>query len=360
MVFIMKRIYLLVMILFFIIVFNIYPNTYTNSSIDKYLLFTINATIDNSPITMHIKIKNPDSIMEGKISSIKGHYKYDSINIPIQLEGNIDKKSMTIKSPNSELFAFTFNENQLYDIINSKSEIYFNLNGKWRNRDKSAECNIKTIKFVHSIYEVYIEKEYKENSGSMGGIYIENKSLAIYKGSLTNITLNQLISEINNNLDANLKTNNSTNNLHYTEFAVLSDYFDDKILSIRNYSDGYYGENGIIYKSYVTILTIDSLVKIYNYLGNLVYDTKEFRNFLKNKIKEQNPNYDNDNFGEYFDEYISSLNYAEIYFNTDASVTIHFFFGKEKLEYSFININIRELKPYIKPDSFYSYLIPNF
>ena len=355
----MKRIYLLIMILFFIIVFNIYPNTSENSYMDKYLLLTFNGTIDKSPITMHIKIKNPDSIIDGKISSIKGHYKYDSINIPIQLEGNIDKKSMTIKSPNNELFAFTFNENQLYDIINSKSEIYPNLNGKWRNRDKSAECNIKTIKFVHSIYEVYIEKEYKENAGSMGGIYIEDKSLAIYKGSLTNITLNQLISEINDNLDENLNTNNTTNNLSYTEFAALSDYFDDKILSIKNYSDGYYGENGIVYKSYVTILTIDSLVKIYNYLGNLVYDTKEFRIFLKNKIKEQNPNYDNDNFGEYFDEYITSLNYAEIYFNTDASVTVHFFFGKEKLEYSFININIQELKPYIKPDSFYSYLFSN-
>ncbi|MEI0559833.1 hypothetical protein [Brachyspira intermedia] len=352
----MKRIYLLVMILFFIIVFNIYPNTSENSSIDKYLLLTIKAIIDNSPITMHIKIKNPDSIIDGKISSIKGHYKYDSINIPIQLEGNIDKKSMTIKTPNNEIFAFSFHENQLYDIINSKSEIYFNLNGKWRNRDKSAECIIKSIKFIHSIYEIYIEKEYKENSGSMGAIYIENKSLAIYKGISTNITLNQLISEINNNLDENLKTNNSTNNLHYTEFAVLSDYFDDKILSIKNYSDGYYGENGIVYKSYVTILTINSLVKIYNYLGNLVYDTKDFRTFLKNKIKEQNPNYDNDNFGEYFDEYITSLNYAEIYFNTDATLTIHFFFGKEKLEYSLINIKISELKPYIKPDSFYSYL----
>ncbi|WP_041177422.1 hypothetical protein [Brachyspira intermedia] len=352
----MKRIYLLVMILFFIIVLNIYPNTSERSSIDKYLLLTIKAIIDNSPITMHIKIKNPDSIIDGKISSIKGHYKYDSINIPIQLEGNIDKKSMTIKTPNNEIFAFNFHEKQLYDIINSKSEIYFNLNGKWRNRDKSAKCIIKSIKFVHSIYEIYIEKEYKKNSGSMGAIYIENKSFAIYKGTSTNITLNQLISEINNNLDENLKTNNYTNNLNYTEFAVLSDYFDDKILSIKNYSDGYYGENGIVYKSYVTILTINSLVKIHNYLGNLVYDTKDFRTFLKNKIKKQNSNYDNDNFGEYFDEYITSLNYAEIYFNTDASVTVHFFFGKEKLEYSFININIEELKPYIKPDSFYSYL----
>ena len=91
----MRRIYL-IMILFFIIVFNIYPNTFDNSSIDKYLLLTLNGTIDKSPITMHIKIKNPDSIIEGKISSIKGHYKYDSINIPIKLEGNIDKKGIDI------------------------------------------------------------------------------------------------------------------------------------------------------------------------------------------------------------------------------------------------------------------------
>ena len=77
---------------------------------------------------------------------------------------------------------------------------------------------------------------------------------------------------------------------------------------------------------------------------------------MKKKIKEQNPNYDNDNFGKYFDEYITSLNYAEIYFNTDATVTIHFFFGREKMKYSFININIQELKTYIKPDSFYNYL----
>ncbi|MEI0508548.1 hypothetical protein [Brachyspira intermedia] len=355
----MKRIYISIIILFFIIVFNIYPNTYTNSSIDKYLLLTINGIIDNSPITMHIKIKNPDSIIDGKISSIKGHYKYDSINIPIKLEGNIDEKSMTIKTPNNEIFAFNFHENQLYDIINSKSEIYFNLNGKWRNKDKSSECIIKSIKFVHSIYEIYIEKEYKENSGSIGGIYIEDKSLAVHKGSLTNITLNQLISDMNNNLNENLKTNNTTNNLSYTEFSTLSDYFDDKIFSIMNYSDGYYGESGIVYQSYVTILSINSLVKINNYLGNLVYDNKDFRTFLKNKIKEQNPNYDNDNFGEYFDEYITSLNYAEIYFNTDAAVTIHFFLGKEKLEYSFINIKINELKPYIKPDSFYSYLFYN-
>ncbi|CRF34152.1 hypothetical protein BRSU_1908 [Brachyspira suanatina] len=355
----MKRIYLLTAILFIVIIFNIYPNTSQNTYIDKYLLLTLNGTIDKSQITMHIKIKNPDSIIEGKITTIKGHYKYDLINMPIKIEGNIDKKGITIKTHNNEIFSFNLNENQLYDIINSKNEIYVNFNGKWRNKEKSSECSIKNIKFVHSIYEVYVEKEYKENSGSMGAIYIENKSLAIYNGNVTNTTLNQLISDINNNLDEKLKTDNQTNNLNYTESSSISDYFDNNIFSIKNYSDGYYGEFGIIYKSYTTIFTINSLVKINNYLGNLVYDTKEFRTFLKNKIKEQTYNYDNDNFGEYFDEYITSLNYAEIYFNTDASVTIHFFFGKEKLEYGFININIEELKPYIKPDSFYSYLFYN-
>lgn len=356
----MKKNYLLTIILFIIITFNIYPNTSQNASIDKYLLLTINGTIDKSPITMYIKIKNPDSIMEGKIIKIKGHYKYNGTNKTIELEGNIDKKGITIKAPNNEIFAFSLNENQLYNIINSKNEMYFNINGKWRNRDKSSECSIKKVKFVHYIYELYIEKEYKGNSGSIGSIYIEDKSLAIYKGSLTNITLDQLIYDMNNSLYENLKTNSSENNLNYTESSSISDYFDDNIFSIMNYSDGYYGEKGLIYRSYVSIFTTVSLVKMNNYLGNLVYDTEDFRTFLKNKIKEQTRNYDNDNFEKYFDEYITSLNYAEIYFNTDGYLTIHFFFGREKLEYSFINISIQELKPYIKSDSFYIYLFSDF
>ncbi|ASJ20828.1 hypothetical protein BHAMNSH16_03865 [Brachyspira hampsonii] len=352
----MKKIYIL--ILLFMMTINIYPNISDNTYTDKYLLLTFNGTIDNSPITMHIKIKNPDSIIEGKISTIKGHYKYVSNNNAIQLEGSIDKKGMTIKTPNNEIFAFTFNENQLYDIINSKNEIYVNLNGKWRNNDKSSGCSIKTIKFIHCLYEIYIEKEYKENTGSIGAIYIEDKSLAIYKGELTNTALNELISDMNDNLDKSLQTYND-DNLNNTQFVSISDYFDNNIFSIINYYDVYYLENDMIYKSSVSIFDIDSLVKINNYLGNLVYDTEKFRTFLKNKIKEQNPNYENDNFREYFDEYITSLNYAEIYFNTDASITIHFFFTREKMEYSFININIEELKPYIKPDSFYKYLFSN-
>ncbi|MBW5389278.1 hypothetical protein [Brachyspira hampsonii] len=353
----MKKNYIL--ILLFMMTINIYPNISDNIYIDKYLLLTLNGTIDNSTITMHIKIKNPDSIIEGKISTIKGHYKYGSKNNTVQLEGSIDKKGMTINTPNNEIFAFTFNENQLYDIINSKNEVYVNLNGKWRNKDKSSECSIKTIKFIHCIYEIYMEKEYKGNACAIGSIYIDNKSLAIYKGEVTNIALNELISDMNDNLDKNMQTHNQNDNLNHTEFSYISDYFDNNIFSIINYYDVYYLENDMIYKSYVNIFDIDSLVKINNYLGNLVYDTEEFRTFLKNKIKEQTDNYENDNFSEYFDEYITSLNYAEIYFNTDGSLTIHFFFTREKIEYSFINISIEELKPYIRPDSFYKYLFSN-
>lgn len=349
----MNKYYILTIISFLITTFNIYPNIST----DKYLLLTLKGNINESSITMHIKIKNPDNINENKSVSIKGHYKYDDINTPIKLEGSINKKSITFKANGNEIFSFILNEDQIYNILNNQNEIYINLNGKWRKKDEMYNCNIKTVKFVHSIYEIYIEKKYKENEGSSGGIYIENKSSAIYKGDLTNITLKQFISYMSKNLDETLKSEDYEYNLSYTESSSISDYFDDNIFSIKNYFRGYYGSTENVYKSSVNIFYNDSLTKVNNYLGNFVYDTKEFRDFLKNKIKEQSRNYDNDNFEKYFDEYITSLNYAGIYFNTDASVTIHFFFGTEKMEYSFIKINIKELKPYIKPDNFYNYML---
>ena len=341
-----------ILLLFFIIAFYLYPNT----SIDKYLLITFKGSIDKYPISMYIKIINPDSIMSGKTASIIGHYKYDKINTPIKLEGTINKGSMTIKANDNEIFAFTFNEDQLYNIINSKNENYINLNGKWRNNNKYLDCNIRTSKFIHSIYEIYIEKEYQGNEGSIGGIYIEDEGIAIENLESKSTTLNQFIYDLNNSLDETLSNNDYMANLSYTESSRLHSYFDDKIFSIIYYSNGYYGGAGMVHDTVVSIFSINTFNRVNNKLNDLVYDTIGFRNFIKSKIKEQVSNYDYDNFGEYFDERVTSLDYAEIYFNNDASVTINFYFPADKIEYSSIDVNMYELLPYIKNDSFYKYL----
>ena len=330
----MNKKYLL--LFFIIIISNVYSSTY----IDEYLFLTIKGNIDKYPITMHIKIKNPKYILEEKTANIKGHYKYDDINTPIKLEGSINNKSMTIRANNNEIFAFSLNENQLYNILNSKNKININLNGKWRDNNNYFECSIKTIDFVHYIHEIHIENKYDENEGSIGGLYIEDKSLAIYnKYESSNISIDQLISNMNNSLNETLKSENYISNLNYSEYYSISDYFDDKIFYIiySKYSE----EKDIVYA-----FSIYTLKKINNSLSDLVNDTKDFRNFLKNKIKKEINNY------QYFDDN------TEIYFNTDGSININFFFKDDKLEYKLININ--ELKPYIKSDSFYIYMFENY
>ena len=344
--------------LFFIILFFMINllSLYCITSIDEYLLITFKGSIDKYPITMHMKIENPDSIEEGKSTLITGHYKYDKINTPIKLEGIISSRGITINANDDEVFIFYFKENQLDNIIYSKRESYINLNGKWRNNNKYLECNIRTSKLVHSIYEIYIEKEYKGNRGGIGGIYIEDASMGTFsylKGEMKNTTLYQLIEEMDKYLDDCIQTDEYV--LEFDEYVNIFDYFDERIFTLRFVFSGYYGGFSTVAGSMNVIISLDTLETIDNSLLSLVYDSVEVKNMLKRKLKALNPDsYDEDDAGKLVDG--TDLLYSEVCFNTDATVTINLYFPKSISHYSFIDINKYELEPYVKKDSFYRYL----
>lgn len=95
---------------------------------------------------------------------------------------------------------------------------------------------------MHFIYEIYIEKEYKDNRGGIGVIYIEDASMGTFsylKGEMKNTTLYQLIEEMDKYLDDYIQTDEYA--LEFDEYVNIFDYFDERIFTLRFVFSGYYG-----------------------------------------------------------------------------------------------------------------------
>ena len=138
--------------LFIILLLNImYISAFADTTnITKHLFFTLEGSIDKYPITINIHIENTDNITRNKKSNIDGYYKYNNINTPIPINGEMDKNTIkftAFDSDKKEEFSFKINNSQLNNIIdlgNGKKNI--NLKGSWKNNNKKLSCNIDTVK----------------------------------------------------------------------------------------------------------------------------------------------------------------------------------------------------------------------
>ena len=79
--------------LFIILLLNImYISAFADTTnITKHLFFTLEGSIDKYPITINIHIENTDNITRNKKSNIDGYYKYNNVNTPIPISGEMDK-----------------------------------------------------------------------------------------------------------------------------------------------------------------------------------------------------------------------------------------------------------------------------
>ena len=111
----MKRIF--IMLLLNIIYISAFADT---TNITKHIFFTLEGSIDKYPITINIHIESPDNITRNKKSNIDGYYKYNNVNTPIPISGEMDKNTIkftAFDSDKKEDFSFKINNSQLNNII---------------------------------------------------------------------------------------------------------------------------------------------------------------------------------------------------------------------------------------------------
>ena len=355
--------------LFIMLLLNImYISAFADTTnITKHLFFTLEGSIDKYPITINIHIENPDNIIENKKSYIDGYYKYNNVNTPIPINGEMDKNTIKFtafdydNSDKKEEFSFKINNSQFNNIIdlgNGKKNI--NLKGSWKNNNKKLSCNIETIKSlgdkIHTVYDISVSKEYKDKTYGLSALYIENLKSSIYEGEIINEinNTNEIIKKINDDIDkSGWKKEESFYEVN--SFSFYSKFFNDNILcftSSKEYSGGAYPDTAI---SHLT-LDINKLeIKILT-LSDFVNDSDKFRKALQSEIDKYYKEIGEDDFtidvinksDSYYAESLMSCNAAIKRYSDGISLHIRFELPHVVRALDDFEISFEKLKPYLK------------
>lgn len=352
--------------LFIILLLNImYISAFADTTnITKHLFFTLEGSIDKYPITINIHIENTDNITRNKKSNIDGYYKYNNINTPIPINGEMDKNTIkftAFDSDKKEEFSFKINNSQLNNIIdlgNGKKNI--NLKGSWKNNNKKLSCNIDTVKplgdKIHTVYDISVSKEYKDNTYGLSALYIENLKSSIYKGKIINKinNTNEIIKKINDDI---AKVNLNEEEIFYevSSYSFYYKFFNDNILCFTRsieYNGGAYPDTAI---SYLT-LDINRLETKRLTLSDFVNDSDKFRRTLQSEIDKHYKEIGEDDFtidvinkfDSYYAETLMSCNVAINRYSDGISLHIRFELPHVVRALDDFEISFEKLKPYLK------------
>ena len=359
----MKKIF--IMLLLNIIYISAFADT---TDITKHLFFTLEGSIDKYPITINIHITNPDNITRNKKSNIDGYYKYNNVNTPIPISGEMDKNTIkftAFDSDNSnkkEEFSFKINSSQLNNIINlGNSKKNINLKGSWKNNNKKLSCNIDIVKplgdKIYSVYDISVSKEYKDNTYGLSALYIENLKSSIYKGEIINKinNTNEMIKKINDDI---AKVNfNEEEIFHEVNFYnFYNKFFNDNILCYTSSTEYYYG--GAYPDTAISHFTLDINkleIKILT-LSDFVNDSDKFRKALQSEIDKHYKEIREDDFtidvinksDSYYAETLMSRNVAINRYSDGISLHIMFELPHVVRALDDFEISFEKLKPYLK------------
>lgn len=352
--------------LFIILLLNImYISAFADTTnITKHLFFTLEGSIDKYPITINIHIENTDNITRNKKSNIDGYYKYNNINTPIPINGEMDKNTIkftAFDSDKKEEFSFKINNSQLNNIIdlgNGKKNI--NLKGSWKNNNKKLSCNIDTVKplgdKIHTVYDISVSKEYKDNTYGLSALYIENLKSSIYEGKIINKinNTNEIIKKINDDI---AKVNLNEEEIFYevSSYSFYYKFFNDNILCFTRsveYNGGAYPDTAI---SYLT-LDINRLEIKRLTLSDFVNDSDKFRRTLQSEIDKYYKEIGEDDFtidvinksDSYYAETLMSCNVAINRYSDGISLHIRFELPHVVRVLDDFEISFEKLKPYLK------------
>ena len=317
----MKKLF--IMLLLNIIYISAFADT---TNITKHLFFTLEGSIDKYPITINIHIENTDNITRNKKFNIDGYYKYNNVNTPIPISGEMDKNTIkftAFDSDKKEDFSFKINNSQLNNIIdlgNGKKNI--NLKGSWKNNNKKLSCNIDIVKplgdKIHTVYDISVSKEYKDNTYGLSALYIENLKSSIYESKIINKinNTNEIIKKINDDI---AKVNLNEEEIFYevSSYSFYYKFFNDNILCFTRsveYNGGAYPDTAI---SYLT-LDINRLEIKRLTLSDFVNDSDKFRRTLQSEIDKHYKEIGEDDFtidvinksDSYYAETLMSCNVA--------------------------------------------------
>ncbi|OEJ16071.1 hypothetical protein BFL38_11505 [Brachyspira hampsonii] len=365
--------------IFVMLLFNImYISAFADSTnITKHLFFTLEGTIDKYPITINIHIQDPDNITENKKSNIDGYYKYNNVNTPIPINGQIDKNTIKFtafdydNSDKKEEFSFKINNSQLNNIIdlgNGKKNI--SLKGSWQNNNKKLSCNIDTVKplgdKIHTVYDIKVSKEYKDNTYGLSALYIENLKSSIYEGKIINKinNTNEMIKKINDDiLQVNL--NNEEEIFYEVNFYNFDNkVFNDNILCFTSRTEYYYG--GPYPDTAISLLTLDinKLETKILTLSDFVNDSYKFRKTLQSEIDKYYKEIGEDDFtidvinkpDSFYAENLMSKNVSINGYSDGISLHIRFELPHVVRALDDFEISFEKLKPYLKKN-IYSLLL---
>ncbi|WP_028330555.1 hypothetical protein [Brachyspira alvinipulli] len=338
------------------------------TNITKHIFFTLEGSIDKYPITINIHIENPDDITRNKKSDIDGYYKYNNVNIPIPISGEMDKTTIKFtafdynNSNKKEEFSFKINNSQLNNIINlGNGKKNINLKGSWKNNNKKLSCNIDTVKplgdKIHAVYDISVSKEYKDNTYGLSALYIENLKSSIYEGKIINKinNTNEMIKKINDDIDkSGWKKEESFYEVN--SFSFYNKFFNDNILCFTSSREYYYGE--AYPDTAISYLTLDinkSEIKRLK-LSDFVNDSDKFRKTLQSEIDkyykeigEDDLNIDVINKSDsYYAETLMSKNVAINRYSDGISLHIRFELPHVVRALDDFEISFEKLKPYLK------------
>ena len=344
--------------LFIILLLNImYISAFADTTnITKHLFFTLEGSIDKYPITINIHIENTDNITRNKKSNIDGYYKYNNVNTPIPINGEMDKNTIkftAFDSDKEEEFSFKINNSKLNNIINlGNGKKNIDLKGSWKNNNKKLSCNIDTVKplgdKIHTVYDISVSKEYKDNTYGLSALYIENLKSSIYEG--------KIINKINNTNEIIKKINDDIAKVNLNEEEIFYDkFFNDNILCFTRsveYNGGAYPDTAI---SYLT-LDINRLEIKRLTLSDFVNDSDKFRRTLQSEIDKHYKEIGEDDFtidvinkfDSYYAETLMSRNVAINRYSDGISLHIRFELPHVVRALDDFEIPFEKLKPYLK------------
>lgn len=335
-----------------------------NITIEKYLFFTMEGSIDKYPITINIRAFNPDDIKLNKKVPIIGYYKYNNINIPIFINGEIDKNGIRFSAfDGKEEFNLKMNSSQLENIINLRdSKKNINLKGYWKNDNNELSLNIKMASplgdKIHTVYNIYVHKEYKNNTYGLSALYIENLKSCIYGDKIIKQinNTNEIIKKINDDIDKSPDWKKEEIFYEEQSYNFYNNYFNDNTLcfgrSIEYYYGGAYPDTSISYFA----LDINKLkIKTLN-LCDIVNDSNEFRKTLQRELDEY---YKERDFyidvidKDFIAKYLMSKEISIISY-TSRGMFLHIHFNLPHVVRAFddFEISFDKLKPYLNKNCY--------
>ncbi|ADG72219.1 hypothetical protein R4K54_08005 [Brachyspira murdochii] len=359
----MKKIF--IMLLLNIIYISAFADT---TNITKHLFFTLEGSIDKYPITINIHITNPDNITENKKSNIYGYYKYNNVNTPIPIIGEMDKNTIKFtafdydNSNKKEEFSFKINSSQLNNIINlGNGKKNINLKGSWQNNNKKLSCNIETVKplgdKIHTVYDISVSKEFKDNTYGLSALYIENLKSSIYEGKIINKinNTNEMIKKINDDI-AKVNLNDEEIFYEVNFYNFYNNFFNDNILCFTSSTEYYYG--GAYPDTAISHFTLDINkleIKILT-LSDFVNDSDKFRKALQSEIDKYYKEIGEDDFtvdvinksDSYYAENLMSRNISISRYFEGISLHIRFELSHAVRALDDFKISFEKLKPYLK------------